>query len=57
LWRRPIAGGPAEQIIEHDWAGGADIDFAVDGSRVAVLTYVDSGYDYRVVDLASGEVS
>lgn len=60
LWRRPVTGGPAERVMDHEWSGiGAMIDFALDGDRVAVSTFHfgDEGYDYRFLDLASGDVS
>ncbi len=59
LWRRSLSGGEAEQLLPGWDSRFTRLDFAVDGSRLSIssLTPVGSRRDYKVYDVATGEVS
>lgn len=57
LWRRPIAGAQPSGSSSMTGPGAPTSTSLWTAAAWAVSTYVDSGYDYCVVDLASGEVS
>lgn len=57
LWRRPTGGGPAERILTG-WKSdfGTEMTWSPDGVYLVLWTWRSDGYDYRVLDVATGLV-